>query len=128
MIELIKMLMTSNWGLLGLGIGLGVSAIVLAGKWLVKKLGPYWKKIEDMRDDVLQIKSQTNGRASMANTLVDHDRRICLMEQAQAETREDVREIKADVKDIYGMLNKRHADFLVAEERRGIPGPAEEGP
>lgn len=125
MIELIKMLMTSNWGLLGLGIGLGVSAIILTGKWLVKKLGPYWKKIEDMRDDVLQIKSQTNGRASMANALVDHDRRICLMEQAQAETQENVREIKADVKDIYGMLNKRRADFLVAEERRGNPGPAE---
>lgn len=127
MIELIKMLMTSNWGLLGLGIGLGVSAIVLTGKWLVKKLGPYWKKIEDMREDVIQIKAQTNGRASMANTLVDHDRRICLMELAQTETQEDVREIKADVKDIYGMLNKRHTDFLVAEERRGNPGSTEEG-
>lgn len=118
MIDIIKMLMTSNWGLLGLGLGLGVSAIVLSGKWLIKKFGPYWKEIEDMRDDVIQIKAQTNGRASMANSLVDHDRRICLMEQAQIETQADVREIKADVKDIYGMLNSRRVNTVVDAGRR----------
>lgn len=110
--EIITALSGSNIGLVAIGFGLGIAAIVYGGL----KLG---QPLLDMREDVIQIKAQINGQTSMANTVANHERRICLAEQAQQETREDVREIKADVKDIYGMLNIRHVNNALLEERRG---------
>ncbi len=108
---IIKLLSGSSLGLVVLGAGIGIAGVV----WAALKIG---RPLQEMRDDVIQIKAQTNGRASMANTVADHERRICLAEQAQQETREDVREIKADVKDIYGMLNSRRLTLPVEVDRR----------
>jgi len=108
---IVKILSGSSLGLVVLGAGIGIAGIV----WAAIKLG---RPFQAMRDDVIQIKAQTNGRASMAHTMTDHERRLCLVEQSQGETRDDVKEIKSDVKEIYRILDARRENLPVQIDRR----------
>lgn len=116
--EIIKLLIKSNVGLLILGIGIGIVSIIFFGFHVIKWGKKFWGRVEGMSDQLIKIEAQTNGRTSMANTLVDHDKRICLNEQSMEVLKEDIKEIKTDVKQVFKILDSRYELKEVSDEKR----------
>lgn len=105
--EIIKILAKSDFGLIIIGIGIGIAGIVFLIVKIIKFAQKYFEPLEAMKDDVIAIKAQTNGRKSMAHTLEDHETRVCLVEGEIAHVHEDVKEIKNSVSKIFEILDKR---------------------
>jgi len=118
--DIIKILAKSNLGLIAIGMGTGIIAIIFLGIHIIKWGKKYWSNVEEMKDQLIKIEAQTNGRASMANTLVDHDKRLCLNEQSMEMLKEDVKEIKSDVKQVFRILDSRFekTEFEINNNRR----------
>lgn len=102
--QLIEILKGSQFGLFILGVGVGVAAIFLTAKKLLKPVMGMW-------EDVIEIKSQQNGRLAMAQTLPDHEKRLSLIEQAVAR-------VEKTLDRILNIIDRRHTDIPVSIDRR----------
>ena len=92
---------------------------------LYKLVKPDLLKSRTLHDSIIKIEAQSNGRMSFADTITKHDKEITLNNFAISNIKEDIVEIKTDLKEMkktvdltLKICDSRKQDIPVSIDRR----------
>ena len=92
---------------------------------LYKLIKPDLLKSRTLHDSIIKIEAQSNGRMSFADTITKHDKEITLNNFAISNIKEDIVEIKTDLKEMkktvdltLKICDSRKQDIPVSIDRR----------